>query len=403
MLRAELTRTEPELEPRLHRRAAVWHARHGDPTVAIRHATAGGDVARAGEMLWELAGGCVGDGREAMLGEWLRPFSARQLARQPALALTSAAFHMAEGRAGRAERALNAAQQELAPAHAAGVAALRAALGRDGITPMAADAARACELAALESPWRRFGLVLGGVAAQFAGDRTAAIAQLEEAVAGAEGGTPVAAALAHAQLALVAADTCAWDDAEQHARDAQVALAVVPGARPVRALTLAVYAVAAAHRGDTAQARHDAADARRLLSCMPDPPPWLAAETHAWLARAELRLSDGPAARALLHRAACLAYPLEDAPELARWVHEGWELADAFAESATGDGPTLTNAELRVLRQLASHMTFREIGERLHVSTNTVKTQALSVYRKLDVSSRSDAVTRGRAAGLIDG
>ena len=77
--------------------------------------------------------------------------------------------------------------------------------------------------------------------------------------------------------------------------------------------------------------------------------------------------------------------------------------ADAFAESATGDGPTLTNAELRVLRQLASHMSFREIGERLHVSTNTVKTQALAVYRKLDVSSRSDAVTRGRAAGLIDG
>ena len=85
------------------------------------------------------------------------------------------------------------------------------------------------------------------------------------------------------------------------------------------------------------------------------------------------------------------------------WVAlgEGWGLADAFAESATGDGPTLTNAELRVLRQLASHMTFREIGERLHVSTNTVKTQALAVYRKLDVSSRSDAVTRGRAAGLI--
>jgi LuxR family maltose regulon positive regulatory protein len=135
---------------------------------------------------------------------------------------------------------------------------------------------------------------------------------------------------------------------------------------------------------------------------MPDAPAWLSAETHAWLARAELRLSDGPTARALLHRAAYLAYQVEDAPELARWVHEGWDLADAFAESATGDGPTLTNAELRVLRQLASHMTFREIGGRLNVSANTVKTQALAVYRKLDVSSRSEAVTRGRAAGLID-
>ena len=63
----------------------------------------------------------------------------------------------------------------------------------------------------------------------------------------------------------------------------------------------------------------------------------------------------------------------------------------------------LTNAELRVLRLLPSHMSFREIGERLHVSTNTVKTQALAVYRKLDVSCRSEAVSRGRAAGLIGG
>ena len=244
--------------------------------------------------------------------------------------------------------------------------------------------------------------MLSGVARQLAGDRAAAIAQLEEAVTGAEGGTPVAAALAHAQLVLAAADAGAWSDAEQHACDAQSALAVVPGARPVRALSLTGYAVIAAQRGDSAQARHDSADARRLLAALPDAPPWLAAEAHAWLARAEIRLSDGPAARTLLQRAARLADQVTDAPELARWIHEGWSRADAFAESATGDGPTLTNAELRVLRQLPSHMSFREIGGRLHVSTNTVKTQAVSVYRKLDVSSRSEAVTRGREAGLID-
>jgi LuxR family maltose regulon positive regulatory protein len=401
MLRAELTRVEPELESSLHRRAAAWHARHGDPTVAIRHATAGGDLAHAGELLWALAGDCVGDGREATLAGWLRPFSPRQLMAEPALALTSAAYHAAEGRAGQAERSLIAAQPALAAHHAAGLAAIRAVLGRHGVAGMAADAACAREHAAPESAWRRFALVLGGVAAQFAGDRPAAIAQLEEAVASAEG-TPVAAALAHVQLALAAADLGAWEDAAQQAGDAQVALAVVPGARPVRALSLAVYAVAAAQRGDSAQARHDAADARGLLSSLPDAPAWLAAEAHAWLARAEIRLSDGPAARALLRRAACLATQFEDAPELTRWIHEGWDLADAFAESATGDGPTLTNAELRVLRQLPSHMSFREIGMHLHVSINTVKTQALSVYRKLEVASRSDAVTRGRAAGLID-
>jgi LuxR family maltose regulon positive regulatory protein len=48
-------------------------------------------------------------------------------------------------------------------------------------------------------------------------------------------------------------------------------------------------------------------------------------------------------------------------------------------------------------------LSFREIGERAYVSGNTVKTQANSVYRKLDVSCRSDAVARARQLGLLDG
>jgi ATP/maltotriose-dependent transcriptional regulator MalT len=36
------------------------------------------------------------------------------------------------------------------------------------------------------------------------------------------------------------------------------------------------------------------------------------------------------------------------------------------------------------------------------VSANTVKTQAHAVYRKLDASSRSSAVTRARTVGLLD-
>ena len=65
--------------------------------------------------------------------------------------------------------------------------------------------------------------------------------------------------------------------------------------------------------------------------------------------------------------------------------------------------PLLTTAELRTLRYLPTHLSFREIGERAYVSGNTVKTQANSVYRKLDVSCRSDAVTRARQLGLLDG
>ena len=62
----------------------------------------------------------------------------------------------------------------------------------------------------------------------------------------------------------------------------------------------------------------------------------------------------------------------------------------------------LTPAELRLLPLLATHLSFREIGERLFVSRNTVKTQAISVYRKLGVSARSTAIIRAVELGLIE-
>jgi LuxR family maltose regulon positive regulatory protein len=46
-------------------------------------------------------------------------------------------------------------------------------------------------------------------------------------------------------------------------------------------------------------------------------------------------------------------------------------------------------------------MTFREIGEQLFISPHTVKTQAISIYRKLGVSSRSTAIEAARELGLL--
>jgi LuxR family maltose regulon positive regulatory protein len=60
----------------------------------------------------------------------------------------------------------------------------------------------------------------------------------------------------------------------------------------------------------------------------------------------------------------------------------------------------LTPAELRLLPLLATHLTFREIATRLQVSRNTVKTQAISIYRKLGVSGRSEAIAAVAASDL---
>ncbi len=66
-------------------------------------------------------------------------------------------------------------------------------------------------------------------------------------------------------------------------------------------------------------------------------------------------------------------------------------------------GPrSLTTAELRVLRLLPTHLSIAEIADRLYVSRNTVKSQAIAIYRKLGTSSRSGAVRAASAAGLLD-
>ena len=54
----------------------------------------------------------------------------------------------------------------------------------------------------------------------------------------------------------------------------------------------------------------------------------------------------------------------------------------------------------RLLPLLPTHLTLAEISERLLVSRNTVKTQAISIYHKLGVSSRSQTVARMYDLGL---
>jgi LuxR family maltose regulon positive regulatory protein len=62
----------------------------------------------------------------------------------------------------------------------------------------------------------------------------------------------------------------------------------------------------------------------------------------------------------------------------------------------------LTPAERRLLPLLTTHLTFREIGSLLAISRNTVKTQAIGTYRKLGVTSRSEAIDRAIELGLVE-
>lgn len=64
---------------------------------------------------------------------------------------------------------------------------------------------------------------------------------------------------------------------------------------------------------------------------------------------------------------------------------------------------SLTAAELRLLPFLATQLSYREIGERLFIARSTVKSEAISAYRKLCASSRSEAVEHAAELGLIEG
>jgi LuxR family maltose regulon positive regulatory protein len=57
---------------------------------------------------------------------------------------------------------------------------------------------------------------------------------------------------------------------------------------------------------------------------------------------------------------------------------------------------------MQVLEWMPTHLSLSEIGEELHISRNTVKSQVAAVYRKLGCSNRTEVVARGRDLGLLE-
>jgi LuxR family maltose regulon positive regulatory protein len=410
MLRTEFRREHPERESGVHSRASAWLEQHGDVERAIDHAIAGGDAERAGDLLWSIAPTWVATGRSEPLRRWLGRLGEEEVAARPTLALTAAASHplcadrdVVERWTDAAERALERAPEASRPALRARAALMRASIARDGVARMGEDALRAHELDD-EGPVRSSACLLAGAAHHLAGDAGAAREWLEEGVRRGVVLAPRSEVLCLALLALVALEEEDWDEGgslAERARDHVLGQGLADD--PACALVFAASAFARAQRGRVDDARTDVRDAQRLLSRLDDPAPWFDAQVRLGLARAELRLSDAAAARTLLAEAARALRRVPDAIVLQRWLDDCWGRADAFAVGAVSGPSTLTNAELRVLRFLPSHLSFREIAARLQVSANTVKTQAHAVYRKLDASSRSEAVARARDIGIVDG
>ena len=167
------------------------------------------------------------------------------------------------------------------------------------------------------------------------------------------------------------------------------------------AILLAVTARVAIAKGQGARARETLVSAQRLRPTLTHALSWFAVQAQLELAKAHLALSDARGAATLLQEANDI---LRRRPKLGTLVAEAEDLRARIsrAKQSSGWPSTLTAAELRLLPLLTTHLTFREIAERLFVSRNTVKTQAISAYRKLDASSRSEAIERATELGLVD-
>ena len=129
--------------------------------------------------------------------------------------------------------------------------------------------------------------------------------------------------------------------------------------------------------------------------------PWLAVRVRLQLVRAYADIADVASAQHRLREIDDIAVRR---PQLGTLVDQVSEVRAALLvkprQGASG-GPLLTPAELRLVLYLQTHLTFREIGDRLFVSRNTVNTEVGSIYRKLGVSSRNEAVQRAMAIGML--
>lgn len=407
VLRRELDQTAPELIAPITARASAFCEREGLTDLAVAYAIAGGHVDRVVELVAGLAQSTYYGGRAAVVRGWMAWLDARiDLTQAPAIAALGGWMYAMEGRPLEAERWLDAAEprDRAVPAEpeVEGVCALLAsALTRRGITQMLADAGRGSELLAPGSPWTPTSALLSGIARLCLGDTSAARVDLEHAARMAnEVGASVTNALALAEIAMAC---LAAGDIHEAASYADASRRVVERGGlqgyPPSTLTSAVVARVALVQGDPDRARaavRVATQTERLTYALPT----IAVQTDVLLGTCAMGLGDLAAAdRALVHADEVLEHR-SDLGVLDADVAAARAELDALRRSAVG-APSLTPAEARLLPLLTSHRSFREIGEELFVSPHTVKTQAISIYRKLGVSSRSEAVEAARAIGLL--
>ena len=410
-LLAELRRVEPELIPKLHLRAADWYESNGSPATALEHLLNTSERERSVQLVTELILPTYSVGQMSTVQRWLSALGDASIEEYPPLAVLAGWVAALTGQTSETLRwaaIVDAASFDAVPLDGSasfdsGRAMFRAVMCAGGPEQMMTDARFAVDAEPPWSPWRDTALLLLAEALLLLGDVDHALPVFEEtsSVAAQLGNTDTVVD-SESELALFAMDRGEWADAVRHM---EVALTTVEDNRmddyPTSVLAFGAAARLALHRGDHQEAQRQLTRAMRARPSCSYVMPWLGVRVRVHLAKGFMALADQSTARHLLREIDDILLQCPGLGTLDDEVSRLRELVTSESPTrATGASP-LSPAELRLLPYLQTHLTFREIGERLFVSRNTISSEVGSIYRKLGVSSRSDAVDQATAIGLL--
>ena len=409
-LLGELRRVEPGLIMTLHQRAADWYEACGSPARALEHLLDTTDQDRSVRLAAALAQPTYNAGGMATVQRWYRAIGDAAIERYPPLAVLRCREAVLTGDTAGAQRwaaLVEAASFDGVPADGSASfdsarAMLRAVMCASGPEEMMADAAFAVGQEPAWSSWLPQALWLLGEAHLLAGNLPQARSLLAEASTVATTMSNVdAIVICESELAMLAMDRGQWPEA---AGRLERALAIIDEHRMQDYITcLLAFAGAArlsVHRGDLTGARRQLTQAMRARPSATYVLPFVAVRLRLQLARTYLAVADQATARQLLRETDDI---LSRRRELGTLTGEAEELRHVLASTTTAGAARvpLTPAELRLLPYLQTHLTAGGIAEQLFVSGYTVKAEVKSIYRKLGVSSRHDAVQKATAIGLL--
>jgi LuxR family maltose regulon positive regulatory protein len=404
-LAEELREEDPSAWSAAHVAASGVGERRGDLNGAVHHAKLARDDERLAELVWSHTGELLGSGQWAVLRRWLDGIEDDRLRGRCGLALSAAWVASHAGDMVRMSRFALAASEVARHENRdflLDADLLAATIGADGLGQIERATRAFIEEKPFDDPWQTLAHFLLGVAL-FMRD------EYEESAAVIGEGYRLAVALevpvmmAHCLTGLADVALALGDDERALARIRESRELVGRYGIDTIALAAPIFTTSAVGyvlERRFADARREAARALRFTALMRSVAPWHAVQGRLALARVNLTLGDPQRAKVLLEEADDARGPATTSPRLDRLYEETRE---RLAEVSTGlDGTSaLTTAEVRVLQYLPTHLSFPQIADELFVSRHTVKTQALSAYRKLGVHTRTEAIERARTAGLL--